>query len=139
MIVDHYALSRYFNANSRSSAWDRQESSLSGSEIVESQQIGPLVDESELRLGQLQHQLSSNEPGALMHLVEDVPGEDEEDNDTRECKKLFKDMKFFLNREVSPKVLHHRFQNLFFFFSFLKLIFLPLICVTQFSNAISFF
>ncbi|XP_021825598.1 pescadillo homolog isoform X3 [Prunus avium] len=100
LAADHYALSRYFDANSRSSAWDCQESSLSGSGKVESQQIGPLVDESELRLAQLQHQLSSNEPGALMHLVEDVPGEDEEDNDTRECKKLFKDMKFFLNREV---------------------------------------
>lgn len=37
-----------------------------------------------------------------MHLVEDASGMDEdEDEDTRECKKLFKNMKFFLSREVS--------------------------------------
>ncbi|KAK7293423.1 hypothetical protein RJT34_16288 [Clitoria ternatea] len=59
------------------------------------------VEKSELRLAQLQHQLPSNEqPGALMHLVEEVTGEDEEDQDTRECKRLFKNMKFFLSREV---------------------------------------
>lgn len=80
---------------------DPQASSLSGSGNVESQQIGDSVSESELRLAQLQHQLPSNEPGALMHLVKDVAGEEDEDDDTRECKKLFKDMKFFLNREVS--------------------------------------
>ncbi|ONH89774.1 hypothetical protein PRUPE_8G015700 [Prunus persica] len=98
--ADLYALSRYFDANSQSSAWDSQTPSLSGSGKVESQQIGPSIDESELRLAQLQHQLPSNEPGVLMHLVGDVLGEDKEDNDARECTKLFKDMKFFLNREV---------------------------------------
>lgn len=39
-----------------------------------------------------------------MHLVGDATckydGEDEDD-DTKECKKLFKNMKFFLSREVS--------------------------------------
>lgn len=55
---------------------------------------------SELRLAQLQHQLPSNEPGALMHLVEEVTGEDDEDLDTKECKILFKNVKFFLSREV---------------------------------------
>lgn len=74
-------------------------SSLSGSEQVKGEQKTSL-NESELRLAQLQHQLPSNEPGALMHLVEDVSGEDEEDEDTRECKKLFMNMKFFLSREV---------------------------------------
>ncbi|PQP96487.1 pescadillo homolog [Prunus yedoensis var. nudiflora] len=100
LAADLYALSRYFDANSRSAVLDPQASSLSGSGNVESQQIGDSVSESELRLAQLQHQLPSNEPGALMHLVKDVAGEEEEDDDTRECKKLFKDMKFFLNREV---------------------------------------
>ena len=57
---------------------------------------------SELRLAQLQHQLPSNEPGALMHLVEEVTGEDEEDQDTKDCKKLFKNMKFFVSREARP-------------------------------------
>lgn len=57
-------------------------------------------DESELRLAQLQHQLPSNEPGSLMSLVADESGEAEEDDDTRECKKFFKNMKFFLSREV---------------------------------------
>ncbi|XP_008230547.1 PREDICTED: pescadillo homolog [Prunus mume] len=100
LAADLYALSRYFDANSQSAVLDPQASSLSGSGNVESQQIGDSVSESELRLAQLQHQLPSNEPGALMHLVKDVAGEEEEDDDTRECKKLFKDMKFFLNREV---------------------------------------
>lgn len=57
-------------------------------------------DKSELRLAQLQHQLPSNEPGALMQLVEEAAGEDEDDQDTRECKNLFKDIKIFLSREV---------------------------------------
>lgn len=92
--VELYALSRYFDASSRSSELDPQVSSLPGT---------GKVAESELRLAQLQHQLPSNEPGALMGLVENIPGEDEEDNDTMVCKGLFKDMKFFLNREVSPK------------------------------------
>lgn len=59
-------------------------------------------EKSELRLAQLQHQLPSNEPGALMHLVEEATGEDEEDQDTKTCKNLFKNMKFFLSREVRP-------------------------------------
>lgn len=37
-----------------------------------------------------------------MHLVEDLAGEDEKDQDTRECKNLFKNLKFFLSREVRP-------------------------------------
>lgn len=79
-----YALSRYFDANSRTA------------EQIE----GTERDESELRLAQLQHQLPSNEPGALMQLVKGAADENEEDEDTKECKKFFKNMKFFLSREV---------------------------------------
>lgn len=50
---------------------------------------------------QLQHQLPSNEPISLMHLVEDAAGkDDDEDENTRVCKNLFKNMKFFFSREV---------------------------------------
>ncbi|XP_044465681.1 LOW QUALITY PROTEIN: pescadillo homolog, partial [Mangifera indica] len=79
-----YALSRYFDANSRTA------------EQIE----GTQHDESELRLAQLQHQLPSNEPGALMQLVKYAADENEEDEDTKACKELFKNMKFFLSREV---------------------------------------
>lgn len=79
-----YALSRYFDANSRLS------------EKVEATQ----EEESEIRLAQLQHQLPSNEPGALMQLVKSAAVENEEDADTKECKNLFKNMRFFLSREV---------------------------------------
>ncbi|KAL5766529.1 hypothetical protein ACOSP7_017146 [Xanthoceras sorbifolium] len=78
-----YALSRYFDANTRTSE-----------QVAETQ-----LEESELRLAQLQHQLPSNEPGALMQLVKGPADEIEEDEDTKECKKLFKNMKFFLSRE----------------------------------------
>ncbi|GMY34147.1 pescadillo like [Fagus crenata] len=97
---DLYALARYFDVSSRTSVLDPQASSMSGSKQVETQQDGTPSDESELRLAQLQHQLPANEPGALMRLVEDVAGDVEEDDDTRECKKLFKNLKFFLSREV---------------------------------------
>lgn len=97
---DLYALSRYLDASSRTSVVDPGAFSVSGSEQIETQQKGTRTDESELRLAQLQHQLPSNEPGALMRLVEDVADEDEEDEDTRECKKLFKNLKFFLSREA---------------------------------------
>ncbi|KAJ7974619.1 Pescadillo-like [Quillaja saponaria] len=100
LAADLYALSRYVDGNARASVMDPQASSLSGSEQVEDQQKGVTNEESELRLAQLHHQLPSNEPGALMHLVEDVNGENEEDQDTRDCRKLFKNMKFFLSREV---------------------------------------
>ncbi|KAK3033058.1 hypothetical protein RJ639_035684 [Escallonia herrerae] len=45
---------------------------------------------------------SYNQSGALMHLVEHVAIEDEDDLETNECKALFKNVKFFLSREV-PK------------------------------------
>lgn len=65
--------------------------------------MDPSVDESELRLAQLQHQLPSNEPGTLMQLLEDSntnDDDDDEDPDTKECRTLFKSLKFFLSREV---------------------------------------
>ncbi|XP_062106928.1 pescadillo homolog [Humulus lupulus] len=99
LAADLYALSRWFAASSRALV-DPQASSVSGTEQGQSQHKETSAEESELRLAQLQQQLPSNEPGALMHLVEDVAGEDEEDEDTKECKKLFKNMKFFLSREV---------------------------------------
>jgi len=58
------------------------------------------ADESELRLAQLQHQLPTNEPGALMNLVEESTADDADDDDTKECKGLFKNLKFYLSREV---------------------------------------
>lgn len=86
--VELYALSRWFSASSKASS------------SVTEQAKDASVEESELRLAQLQHQLPSNEPGALMHLIEDAGNEEDEDDDTRECKKLFKNMTFFLSREV---------------------------------------
>ncbi|GFY98269.1 pescadillo-like protein [Actinidia rufa] len=89
-----------FDADSKVPAMESQAVSSSGSEQGEAQKQGPELDESELRLAQLQRQLPSNEPGALMHLVEDAFVEDEDDEETKECKTLFKNMKFFLSREV---------------------------------------
>ncbi|KAL6494782.1 hypothetical protein OROGR_031582 [Orobanche gracilis] len=77
LAADLYALSRYFDAHAQSS-------SLKIKAIISSEQTdqleGAKLDESELRLAQLQQQLPSNEPGALMHLVEDVANEDEDGN-----------------------------------------------------------
>ncbi|KAK6159546.1 hypothetical protein DH2020_006860 [Rehmannia glutinosa] len=100
LAADLYALSRYFDANAQSSSVKTKAVTSPGSEQTEHQHEGTKLDESELRLAQLQQQLPSNEAGALMHLVEDAGGEDEEDLETQECKNLFKNMKFFLSREV---------------------------------------
>ncbi|KAL3613995.1 hypothetical protein CASFOL_042069 [Castilleja foliolosa] len=91
MAADLYALSRYFDANAQNSS---KAITSSGSDQTE----GTKLDDSQLRLAQLQQQLHSNEPGALMNLVENVA--DEDDSETQECKNLFRNMKFFLNREV---------------------------------------
>ncbi|KAL7125616.1 hypothetical protein ABFS83_14G128900 [Erythranthe nasuta] len=87
LAADLYALSRYFDANGKSKQ-------------IENQQEGTNLDESEVRLAQLHQQLPSNEPGALMHLLDDGSNKDDEDLETRECKSLFKNVKFFLSREV---------------------------------------
>ncbi|KAI3913574.1 hypothetical protein MKW92_045521 [Papaver armeniacum] len=84
-----YALSKYIAANSRASLLESQV----GKEATQ-------TEEYELRLAQLQHQLPANEPGALMQLVEGTTAEDKEEDETRECKMLFKDLKIFLSREV---------------------------------------
>nr|CAL90975.1 pescadillo-like protein [Zinnia elegans] len=80
LAADLYALTRYADAKDRTN--------------------GANNEESELRLAQLQDQLPANEPGALMHLVENVSGDNEEDEETRACKTLFKNKTFFLGREV---------------------------------------
>lgn len=100
MCADLYALSRYFDASSKPAMASSQALTLSETNQVKDKKDDAELDESELRLAQLQHQLPSNEPGALMRLVEDAAGEDEDDEETKECKTLFKDMKFFLSREV---------------------------------------
>ncbi|EOY02494.1 Pescadillo-related [Theobroma cacao] len=92
LAADLYALSRYFDANYKTSV---QEPQVAGSSISEQEQ-----EESNLRLAQLQRQLPANEPGALMHLVQDAASETEEDEATRDCKNLFQNMKIFLSREV---------------------------------------
>lgn len=104
--ADLYALSKYANA-SKPSGLILEASQLAESKQAESKQKGAdgENEKSELRLAQLHHQLLSNEPGALMHPVKDLAGEDEEDRDTRECKNLFKNLKFFLSREVQRESL----------------------------------
>ncbi|PIN07133.1 Protein required for normal rRNA processing [Handroanthus impetiginosus] len=100
LAADLYALSRYFDANAQSSSVKTKAITAPDSEQTENQKEGTKLDESELRLAQLQQQLPSNEPSALKRLVEDAATDDEEDAETRECKNLFRDMKFFLSREV---------------------------------------
>lgn len=74
--------------------------SSSESDVSKDLGKGPNYDESELRLAQLQQQIPSNEPGALMHLLQNAMETVEDDAETRECKALFKDIKLFLSREV---------------------------------------
>ncbi|KAK4363164.1 hypothetical protein RND71_018405 [Anisodus tanguticus] len=97
LAADLYALSRYFD--NRASTTDSKAASLTESDVSKDLGEGPNYDESELRMAQLQ-QLSSNEPGALMHLVQNAAEIDEDDPETRECKTLLKDIKVFLSREV---------------------------------------
>ncbi|GJW79549.1 pescadillo [Tanacetum coccineum] len=75
-----YALTRYVDAKDRPS--------------------GTNDEESEHRLAQLQDQLPSNEPGALMNLVVNAAFVSEDDEETRDCKSLFQNKTFFFGREV---------------------------------------
>lgn len=100
LAADLYALSRYIDARSRIPVVESQVGSGSGSEKADANETGAKPNEDELRLAQLQHQLPSNEPGALMHLIEDANGEDGDDEETKLCRALFRNMKFFLSREV---------------------------------------
>ncbi|GMH06776.1 hypothetical protein Nepgr_008616 [Nepenthes gracilis] len=105
LAADLYALSRWFATKSGAALLGSQAVSSSGSEQHDSETLDGQPDESEIRLAQLQHQLPSSEPGALMHLVEDAEGLDDDDEETKECKSLFKNMKFFLSREVGRESL----------------------------------
>ncbi|PHT76272.1 hypothetical protein T459_19794 [Capsicum annuum] len=93
-----YALSRYFD--NRAFMTESKVTSSSESDVSKDLGKGPNYDESELRLAQLQQQIPSNEPGALMHLLQNAMETVEDDAETRECKALFKDIKLFLSREV---------------------------------------
>ncbi|KAM0880323.1 hypothetical protein ACQ4PT_033640 [Festuca glaucescens] len=93
-----YALSRYMstgrlpgNPDSNGSTEDKE---------TENNKESSKTDESELRLAQLQHQLPANEPGALMHLVEESVADDTEDGPAKDCRSLFRGLKFYLSREV---------------------------------------
>ncbi|KAK6913075.1 BRCT domain [Dillenia turbinata] len=101
LAADLYALTRFAEAQTKSvQLLEPQAVGSSGSGQVEAPKSGSYREESEVRLAQLQHQLPANEPGALMHLVKDAAEADEDDKETKECKNLFKDLKFFLSREV---------------------------------------
>uniref|UniRef100_A0A7N0UYE4 Pescadillo homolog n=1 Tax=Kalanchoe fedtschenkoi TaxID=63787 RepID=A0A7N0UYE4_KALFE len=96
LAADLYALSRHFDANKTATTLTSSQNGVS----TETGEKDNENDESELRLAQLQHQLPYNEPGALMHLMKDDDLEDEDDEETKDCKSLFKDFKFYLSREV---------------------------------------
>ncbi|KAJ6834593.1 pescadillo-like protein [Iris pallida] len=98
LAAELYALCRYIAAGSGAPSGNSQ-AITSGTDETHGEKNDALSDE-ELRLAQLQHQLPTNEPGTLMHLIEDATAVVEEDEETKLCKRLFKNMKFFLSREV---------------------------------------
>ncbi|XP_066326132.1 pescadillo homolog [Miscanthus floridulus] len=113
LAAELYALCRYMSAGSRRMIGnsqsdevmeDKDEKTKADGVIEEDKDVkdkaSSKADESELRLAQLQHQLPTNEPGALMNLVEESTADDADDDDTKECKGLFKNLKFYLSREV---------------------------------------
>ncbi|KAL6637659.1 hypothetical protein ACP70R_025231 [Stipagrostis hirtigluma subsp. patula] len=95
LAAELYALCRYMSAGP-----PRVTGNSESDGLIEDRRDGSSTDESELRLAQLQHQLPTNEPGALMHLVEESTAADADDEETKECKTLFKNLKFYLSREV---------------------------------------
>ncbi|XP_074588812.1 pescadillo homolog [Curcuma longa] len=101
-----YALCRYIAAQPGTASVDSLPITSGEDGQPGMEKLDIRTEESELRLAQLQHQLPTNEPGALMHLVEDSKAEDEDtDAETKECKNLFKNFKFFLSREVPREAL----------------------------------
>ncbi|XP_073315676.1 pescadillo homolog [Primulina huaijiensis] len=102
--ADLYDLSRLFDVKDCTSSIKTAAAISSASEHIKIQQKGTNHDKSVVRHGQLQL-LSSDEPGALMPPAVDAISEDEEDAETRECKNLFKTIKFFLSREVPTESL----------------------------------
>ncbi|ONM08033.1 pescadillo-related [Zea mays] len=113
LAVELYALCRYMSAGSRRMIGNSQTDEVmedkdeksKAEEVIEEEKVvknkaSSKADESEFRLAQLQHQLPTNEPGALMNLVEESTADDADDDDTKDCKGLFKNLKFYLSREV---------------------------------------
>jgi pescadillo len=113
MVPELYALCRYMSVGSRRMIGNSQTDEVmedkdeksKAEEVIKEEKVvknkaSSKADESELRLAQLQHQLPTNEPGALMNLVEESTADDADDDDTKDCKGLFKNLKFYLSREV---------------------------------------
>nr|GEU44504.1 pescadillo homolog [Tanacetum cinerariifolium] len=85
LAADLYALTRYVGAKD----WTN----------------GTNDEESKLRLAQLQDQVPSSEPGALMNLVVNATFVSKNDEETRVCKTVFQNKPFFLGREGPGKSL----------------------------------
>ncbi|URE39895.1 Pescadillo N-terminus [Musa troglodytarum] len=100
LAAELYALCRYISAGSGRLSGDPQAITSVEDGQHEVEKTDTRTEESELRLAQLQHQLSANEPGALMHLMENTDDMDDEDHEKKECRNLFRNLKFFLSREV---------------------------------------
>lgn len=100
LAAELYAFCRYIGAGSRALSYTSHAGTSLGSEQTDKEKMSAETEESEVRLAQLQHQLPSNEPGALMNMIEEVNGSVDEDQDTKECKSLLKSLKIFLSREV---------------------------------------
>jgi len=88
-----YALFRYSGAGPGKSSGNTK-AITSGTEQEEGVEVDKRTNESELRLAQLQHQLPDNEPGTLMHLLEDASTVADEDEETKSIKNLFKNVIF---------------------------------------------
>lgn len=93
-----YALSRYMSTGRLTGNPDSN--GATEEKETENNKESSKTDESELRLAQLQHQLPANEPGALMHLVEESTADDTDDSPAKDCRSLFRNLKFYLSREV---------------------------------------
>ncbi|PAN45543.1 hypothetical protein PAHAL_9G126400 [Panicum hallii] len=100
LAAELYALCRYMATGSGRVIGNSESGGAIKEKEDENNKASSKADESELRLAQLQHQLPANEPGALMHLVEESTAVDTDDDETKECKSLFKNLKFYLSREV---------------------------------------
>lgn len=100
LAAELYAFCRYISTGSKALSENSQAGISSGCEQTDNEKINTENEESEVRLAQLQYQMPANEPGALMNLMEEVNSVDDEDQDTKECKSLLKNLKFFLSREV---------------------------------------
>ncbi|XP_020582372.1 pescadillo homolog [Phalaenopsis equestris] len=100
LAAELYALYRYIGTGSRTLSGTSEAGISSHSEQADNEKMNIITEASDVRLAQLQYQLPTNERGALMNMMEDVNGVEEEDQDTKVCKSLFKDFKFFLSREV---------------------------------------